>query len=143
MDPVTASLAATAAVSGASALSQFGQAKGQQRQAKANAYIGETRAIQADTQARAGLSSELGSLRESMGSSAQSPSVGTFEIMNALRTSRDRERRIEVGGLQQEARNYSSQARAYGSAATGALLVGAAKAGSGIFDLYAAKAGPK
>lgn len=136
MDPVTASFALQAGSAAASGLAGFGQAKAEQKQAKINAFIGRTRAVQTDSEARRGLDSELGQMRNVMGANQQAPGVGTFEVMQELRETRDRERRINVGNRNSEAAQYRMQGKAAGSKAMGALIGGGIKAGPSLFDLY-------
>lgn len=136
MDPVSASFllkAGTAAASGASA---FGAAKGQQQAAEQNAYIGRTRAIQTDASARAGLNQELGEIRNVFGANGQAAGVGTLEVVNELRSMRDRERSVNVGNRNAEAASARMQASNAKSAATRGLIGGAINAGPSLFDLY-------
>lgn len=136
MDPVTASLALKAAVPVTQGIMGYSAKKSEQERAKVNSYIGRTRAIQTDTTARQGLSDELASIRNVFASAGQAPGVGTFEVMQELRNTRDRERRITFGNRMNESRAYSAQANAAGSAATGSLLGGFVRAGPSLFDLY-------
>lgn len=136
MDPVTASLALSAASAGASAVSGYQQAKGQQERANINSFIGRTRALQEGTTQREGLESELGSMRAAFGANQQRAGVGTLEVVNELRRVRDRERRIGVGNRMSEAADWQMQGRNAGRAATGALFTGGLKAGASLFDLY-------
>jgi len=136
MDPVTASFALKAGSAAASGIAGFGQAKAEKKQAQINAFIGRTRAIQTDAEARNGLNSELGSMRNVMGANQQKAGVGTFDMMQELRDTRNRERRINVGNRNAEAASSRMQAKAAGSRAMGALIGGGIKAGPSLFDLY-------
>lgn len=111
-------------------------AKTEEENAKVNAFIGRTRAIQTDVQAREGLESELGSLRAVLASNQQRPTVGTAEIFNELRRVRSRDRRIEFGNRMQEASAYQRQAAAAGQAGRQGLMAGFIKAAPSVFDLY-------
>lgn len=101
-----------------------------------NAFIGRTRAIQTDTSARQGLESELGTLRAAFGGNGDRPSVGTFEIMDELRQTRDRERRINFGNRMSEAADYKQAGRNAAARGRGGLLTGLVKSGPSLFDLY-------
>lgn len=136
MDPVTASFALKAGSAAASGLAGFGQARAEKKQAEINAFIGRTRAIQTDTESRRGLGSELGTMRNVMGANQQAPGVGTFEMMQELRETRNRERRINVGNRNAESAGFRMQGKAAGSRAIGALIGGGIKAGPSLFDMY-------
>ena len=135
MDPVSASLALSAASSGAQGLAGRQKAKGEQERAGINAYIGRTRALQTDTVGRQDLESELGTMRNAFAAGGQSPGVGTLEVVQELRRVRDRERRINVGNRNSEAADWSMQERNAGGAARSALLGGVIGAGPSLFDL--------
>jgi hypothetical protein len=128
--------AATAASGVASGLAAYSSGKAQQEQAKINSFIGRTRAIQTDTNAREGLNSELGTLRAAFAAGGQRPTVGTDAIFRELRTTRERDRRVEFGNRMQEANAYKAQARAAGQGANFGLLGGFLKAAPSVFDLY-------
>ena len=136
MDPVTASLALQAGSAAASGIAGFGQAQAEKKQAEINAFIGRTRAIQTDADSRRGLNSELGSMRNVMGANQQAPGVGTFEVMNELRETRNRERRVNVGNRNSEAASQRMQANAAGQRGIMSLVGGGMKAGPSMFDLY-------
>lgn len=120
----------------ATGLSTYAAGKAEQQQAKINSFIGRTRAIQTDVNAREGLNSELGTLRAAFAAGGQRPTVGTDAIFRELRTTRERDRRIEFGNRMQEANAYKAQARAAGQGATFGLLGGALKGAPSVFDLY-------
>lgn len=141
MDPVSGALALQAGSAAASGIAGFGQARAEKKQAEINAFIGRTRAIQTDTDAREGLRSELGEMRNVMAANQQRAGVGTFEMMKELRETRDRERRINVGNRNSEAASSRMQARAAGSRGIAALIGGGIKAGPSLFDLYNYKKG--
>ena len=115
------------------------QAKGEKQRAEINAYIGRTRANQADTDARLGLEDELSTLRATMAANGQRPGGGTMDIFNELRRTRGRERRVEVGNRMAEAADWKMAAKNAGNAATGSLIGGLFKAGPSLFDLYQLK----
>lgn len=129
-------LGAQAASSVAGGLAGRSEAKAQQQQAKINAYIGKTRAIQTDTAAREGLTAELANFRTVMATNAQRSGVGTFEVMEELRDVRNRERRVDVANRNQEASAYRMQAQAAGAAGRNALIGGIVRAGPSLFDMY-------
>jgi hypothetical protein len=104
--------------------------------ARVNSYIARTRAAQADTDARAGLNDELGNMRAALGQNNQAPNVGTFEVFRELREVRNRERRVEVGNRNNEARNFTTAANNAKSRASWAMPMAFAKAGTSMFDLY-------
>lgn len=135
-DPVSAALILSAGSSVAGGISGYQKAKGEQERAQINSYIGRTRALQTDTVARQSLEDDLGSLRATLGANNQRPGVGTLEMVNELRTVRDRERRINVGNRNAEAADWRLAGANAGRAATGALVGGIIGAGPDLFDLY-------
>jgi hypothetical protein len=112
------------------------EAKAQAQQAKINAYIGKTRAIQTDTAAREGLSSELANFRTVMAANAQKAGVGTLEVQQDIRDVRNRERRVDVANRNQESSSYKMQAAAYNAAGRNAMIGGIVRAGPALYDLY-------
>ncbi len=132
-------IGAQAAGSIFSGVAGYQQAKGEKQRAEINAYIGRTRANQADTDARVGLEDELSNLRATMAANGQRPGVGTMDIYNELRRTRGRERRIDVGNRMQEAADWKMAAKNAGAQATGSLVGGFIKAGPSLFDLYQMK----
>lgn len=136
MDPVTLSLAATAGSSLASGFMAHSQGKAEQERANINADIATTRALQTDTTARQGIEDEVGSMRSVLAANEDRPSVGTAEIMQELRQTRDRERRINVGNQNRAAadQRLAGQNAAYRGRM--GLLGGAIKAGPSLFDIY-------
>jgi len=111
-------------------------AEAQARQSRINAEIARTRGIQADTTARQGLNDELASMRAVLGANSQRPNVGTMEVMRELRETRNRERRITVGGHRQQAADYRTAAANQKAIGRRRLLGGIVKAGPSLFDLY-------
>lgn len=136
MDPISGALALKAGGAIASGVSAFGQAQAEKKQASINAFIGRTRAIQTDTDARQGLESELGQMRNVFGANQQKAGVGTLDMVNELRETRNRERRVNVGNRNAEAASARMQASAAGSRGVSALIGGGIKAGPSLFDLY-------
>jgi hypothetical protein len=120
----------------ASGLSAYAGAKSQAEQAKVNAFIGRTRAIQTDVSAREGLESELGAMRAAFAANNQRQTVGTSEVFSELRRVRARDRRVEFGNRMQEASAYKMQASAARSEAGMGLLGGFMKAAPSVFDIY-------
>lgn len=122
------------ASAGLGAMGTMQGAKAEKAQAERNAFIGRTRALQTDADARGGLSDELATMRATLASNGQAG--GAFELMRALRETRGRERRVEVGNRMQEASDWRMQGKnalAQGRAkAVGQL----ASAGPSMFDLY-------
>lgn len=133
--PMIAS-AMSAAAPIAQGIAGYQEAKGQQEQAKINASIARTRAMQTDTVARQGLNEELATLRSTLGANQQRQNVGTSEIFAELRKVRGRDRRIEFNNEMQAGADYRLAGRNAGTAARGALLGGFAKAGPSLFDMY-------
>lgn len=109
-------------------------AQAEQAAAKVNSYIARTRAAQADTDARTGLESEIGSMRAALGANQQGANVGTFEMFRELREVRNRERRVNVGNRNQEAADLNTAARNAGNKAKWAMPVAYAKSAQSIFD---------
>lgn len=135
MDPVSASFKIKAASEVAGGLAGLGQAKAEQKQAQINNFIGRTRAIQTGADATRGLNSELGQMRNVMGANQQAPGVGTFEVMNELRETRNRERNINVGNRNSEAAAYQMQGKAAGQRGFSALTSGLLRSGPSLFRL--------
>ncbi|MBR9765369.1 MAG: hypothetical protein GYB53_18075 [Rhodobacteraceae bacterium] len=136
MDPVTFALGAKAVGGAASAFSVLGEAKAEKQNSEINAYIGRTRAMQTDTTSRQNLGSELGSIRAALGANGEVPGVGSFEVMQELRDTRNRERRIEFGNEMQSVydhRRKGANAMKLGRLGFAAQL---AKAAPSMFDLY-------
>lgn len=131
-----AALGFSAASSVASGLMGRAQAKSQEEGARINSFIGRTRALQTDTNARRSLNEELGSLRSILAANGQAPSVGTFEVMQSLRDTRDRERRVEFGNRMSESADFRRQAQNFRSRGRGAMFKGFVGAGPSLFDLY-------
>jgi len=123
----------------ASGFAAAGQAAGEKQRAENNAFIGRTRAMQSDVNARTDLASELGTLRSTLAANAQGMNVGTMEVMNDLREVRSRERRIEFGNQMQEAADWRMEAKNAGRRRTGAILGGLIEAGPGMLDIYQMK----
>jgi hypothetical protein len=136
MEPVTASLALSAASAGAQGIAGYQKAKGEQERAGINSYVGRTRALQTDTIGREELESEIGSVRNAFAANGQTPGVGTLEVIQELRRVRDRERRIQVGNRNSEAADWRMQGRNAGSAARASLFGGVINAAPSLFDLY-------
>jgi hypothetical protein len=131
-------LAISAASSVASGISGMQAAKGEQQRAEANSYIGRTRAIQTDTASRNGLESELAAIRTVFGANQQKPNVGVMDMLNEIRTIRDRDRRIEVSNRMSEASDWRLAGKNAGKQATGALWSGIGRAAPSMFDFYQA-----
>jgi hypothetical protein len=134
---LTTALPGIAAIAGG--MGENAEAKAMEEQAKINAYIGRTRAGQADVSARESLNSELGTLRATFAANGQRPTVGTEAIFNELRNVRARDRRIEFGNRQQEAASYDMQAKNYKSKGKFGLLGGVIKAAPSVFDVMSMK----
>jgi hypothetical protein len=141
MDPVSLSLMASVGGSLASGLTGMAAAQGEKKRAEINSYVGRTRAIQSDTTARQGLEGELGSFRAALGANHQKPGVGTLEMVQELRDTRDRERRITVGNKMSEAADWRMAGKNAAAKGTGALVGGLIKAGPSLFSLYNYKGG--
>ncbi|MBT9385470.1 hypothetical protein KM176_16470 [Pseudooceanicola sp. CBS1P-1] len=131
-----AAAAAQVVGAGASAASLLGQAKAEKQNSEINSYIGRTRALQTDTTARQSLSSELGSMRTAMAANGDQPGVGTFEMMQELRTTRDRERRIQFGNEMQSSWDSARKGRNAMQAGRLGFITKMAKGGQSMFDLY-------
>lgn len=117
-------------------IAQQQQMRAVEQQAERNAMIGETRAIQSDTVARQEMESDLGSARAAFTANAQAPNVGTLAMLNQIRETRGRERRIQYGAHMQQAEDYRTQASNARMQASMSLPLAFAKAGPSIFSLY-------
>lgn len=118
----------------AGGISALGQAQGEKQRAKNNAFIGRTRAMQTDVNARQGLESEMATLRATFAANGQRPSVGTNEIMNELRTVRARDRRVEFGNEMATAADYRIQAANAGRAGVAGFVSILPQVGQSLFD---------
>tara|TARA_R110000868_G_scaffold237132_9_gene491605 strand:- start:17527 stop:17952 length:426 start_codon:yes stop_codon:yes gene_type:complete len=135
MDPATAAVALKAGSAIGGAFASRSQGIQEQKNANLNAFIGRTRALQTDTAARQSLSSELASARNAFAANGDNPSVGTFGILNEIRTAGDRNRRIAVGNEKSAANDYTQagiNARAKGQRG---FVSGLAKAGPSLFQI--------
>lgn len=136
MDPVTLAYATSAGSALAGGMAGKAAADGEAQRARINSYIGRTRAMQTDTTARQGLESELGTMRAALGANQQAPGVGTLEMVQELRGTRDRERRIGVGSKMQEAADWRMQGKNASARGKNAMIGGFVNAGPSLFDLY-------
>ena len=135
-DPVTLALGAQAGSSIFGGLAGAAEAKGEKKRAEINAYIGRTRAIQTDTDARVGLNDELATMRAALASNGQKQNVGTMALFDELRKQRGRERRVEVGNRMSEVADWKMAGKNASAKASSAMLGGVLKAGPSLFDLY-------
>lgn len=134
--PVAGALVAQAGGSILGGLAGSAEAKGEKKRAEINTYIGRTRAIQTDVEAREGLESELGTMRAALAQNGQRQNVGTMALFNELRRVRGRERRIEYGNRMAEAADWKMAAKNAKAKASGALIGGIIKAAPSMFSLY-------
>lgn len=142
MTPAIA-LGLQAGTSIAGGLAGQAQAQGEQQRANINAYIARTRAMQTDTVARQGMESELGAARAALGANEQRTSVPVLELLNEIRTTRERERRITTGNENTRAADYRLQGRNAAARGTASMLSGFARAGPSLFDLSQLNSGPR
>lgn len=124
----------SAASAGLGAMGTMQAAKADKAQAERNAFIGRTRALQTDTASREGLNDELATMRATLGANGQTG--GAFEIMRALRETRGRERRVEVGNRMQEAADWQMQGKNALTQGRWKAAGQLASAGPSLFDLY-------
>jgi hypothetical protein len=132
----TLALSANAGKSIFEGLAGGAQARAEQKQAKINAYIGRTRALQTDAAAREGMNSELASMRAAFASAGEPLNVGTAAIMDELRRVRGNERRTAVANENQTAGDWNRYAASAGQKAKASVLGGFIGAGSSMFDLW-------
>lgn len=130
-----AALAAQAGSSIAEGQAKKAEAEDQARQADINAYIGKTRAIQTDVDARRGLESELSTMRATFASNNQRPNSATASMMGELRTARNDERRINVANANQVAGDYMTSADNSRKAGRRAATIGFVRAASNMFSM--------
>ena len=135
-DPVTLALGAQAGSSIFGGLAGAAEAKGEKKRAEINAYIGRTRAIQTDTDARVGLNDELATMRAALASNGQKQNVGTMALFDELRKQRGRERRVEVGNRMAEVADWKMAGKNAGAKAKSAMFGGLINAGPSLFRLY-------
>ncbi|MBL4928913.1 hypothetical protein [Fuscibacter oryzae] len=119
----------------ASAVDGYSAALAEKRRAEANAYIGRTRAVQTNVNAREGLNEELATMRATFATNAQKPGVGTMEVFDELRRVRSRERRVEFGNQMAQAADWKMAAKKAGVSSFGALLGGLKSINQSLFDL--------
>lgn len=136
MDPVTIGLVTKATIPVAQGAFAFSQANAQAKQLKKNSFIARTRALQTDTNERTSLGTDLASIRAVLGANSQKPGVGTFEIMNDLRKTRNRERRVQVANQMQQSYDFAANARTAKADGLTSFLLGGVRAGPSLFDLY-------
>lgn len=117
-------------------ISAMSQARGERERAEINSFIGRTRAIQTNVQARQGLNAELGTLRSTLAANGQRPGVGTDVIFNELRRSSNQDRRVEFANEMQGAADWRMQGQNAMARGQGELLGGFVRAGPSLFDLY-------
>lgn len=139
MEAAMAPLALQAASAGLGAMGTMQGAKAEKAQAERNAFIGRTRALQTDTAAREGLNDELATMRATLASNGQAG--GAFELMRALRDTRGRERRVEVGNRMQEASDWRMQGKNALAQGRSKALSQVASAGPSLFKIYAMRGG--
>jgi len=135
-DPITLALGAQAGSSIFDGLAGSAEAKGEKQRAEINAYIGRTRAIQSDTDARVGLNDELSTMRAALAANGQKQNTGTMALFDELRRQRGRERRVEYGNHMAEVADWKMAGKNAGAKAKAAMFGGLIKAGSSLFDLY-------
>lgn len=117
----------------AGGISAYGQAQGEKQRAENNAFIGRTRAMQADVSARQGLDEELAQVRAVLGANGQGLNVGTEDgVFTAIRRARGRERRIDYGNEMQGAADQRMAARNIRPG--GALIGGFSRAAPSLFE---------
>lgn len=112
------------------------KAKGEKQRADNNAFIGKTRAIQTNVQAREGLNSELGTLRATLAANGQRPGVGTDVIFSELRRVSNRDRRVEFANEMQGAADWRMAGQNAAAGGRGDLLGGFVRSGPSLLDLY-------
>ena len=135
-DPVTTSLALSGGKSIFEGLAGRAAAKGEQARANANAYIGETRAIQTDTVSRENLESDLGSARAIFGANQQGANVSVLELLGEIRSRSARDRRINVGNERSRAADFRLQSRNARSRGNVATIGGFVRAAPDLYSLY-------
>jgi hypothetical protein len=120
----------------------MGQARAEQQMAQANAYIGETRAIQTGAAATQDLASQLAEMRAAFASNGQS-AAGTNVFFQELRRARQREARIAMSNERQGAADWMmrGQNAIYQgqTAATSSLF----NTGKSLFEMGSLLMGPK
>lgn len=119
-----------------SGLAGAAEAKGEKQRAEINAYIGRTRAIQTDTDARVGLNDELGTMRAALAANGQKPNLGTMALFDELRRQRGRERRVEYGNRMSEVADWKMAGKNASAKARSSIISGIGKAAPSMFDLY-------
>jgi hypothetical protein len=117
------------------------EADAQRKQALTNMFIGKTRAVQTDTDARQGLESEMANLRATFAANQQRLNAGTLEIMTAFRQQGERDRRVSVANANQATADLATTAQNADMAAGNARRMGWIRGARSLFSLgdYASK----
>jgi hypothetical protein len=118
----------------AGGIADYQSAAAAKQQAQINAYIGKTRAIQTDGQARETLNRNLGSLRAGLASAGQGVNLGSAFLFDSYRKASSDQRSIDYGNAMSQSLTYKSQARTIHPGM--AFLAGAGQAAPSLFGLY-------
>ncbi len=110
-------------------------ASGEQQRANINSYIARTRAVQTDTVSRQEMESELGTTRAALGANGQGLNVPVLQLLRDIRTTRERERRIQTNNQNTQAADYRLQGRNASARGSAAVVGGLVRAGPSLFDL--------
>lgn len=127
-----ASLFSQAAAPVMGAFGAYQQSRAMKQQENANYQIGRTRANQSDTSARTGLEADLSSYRATFSANDAGNSVANLQILNRVRDTRERDRRIETGNQNREAEG--ARARAGSNNPGAALAQGLLRGGPSLFE---------
>jgi hypothetical protein len=128
-------LAAKAASGILGGLGQLAAGRAARQQARINAYIGETRAMQTES-----LGSELGTLRATFAANGQG---GGAEFFQQLRQMRQRELRVAVGNERQGAADMRRQGDAAYRQGVAGAITSFASAGPSLFEMSDYARGPQ
>lgn len=110
-------------------------AQGEKQRADINSFIARTRALQTDTVARRDMESELATTRAALGANEQRMNVPVLELLNEIRSTRERERRISTGNENTRAADFRLQGQNAAARGTASIFGGLAGAGPSLFDL--------
>lgn len=115
-------------------LDAMGRASAVRQQEEINSEIGLIRADETDASARFGLEDDLSNLRAVLSANDARASVANLGLLNSVRQTRERERRIGTNNAYSQADDAKRRAKAQrpGMALAGGII----KATPSVFDLY-------
>jgi hypothetical protein len=112
----------------------MGQARAEQQMARANAYVGETRAIQTGTAAAQDLAAQMAEMRAAFAANGQgTPGTGVF--FQELRKARQRDARIAMANERLGAADWRMRGENAMAQGRGAYAASLFRAGKSLFEM--------